>query len=487
MTRADRSAGVLIVLSLALALAVSFSRRVDAQFANFKIALGLRQQIRWAGRGTYVVILAQRANLTSASSIADWSDRGFFVYDTLLSTARTSQAGLLAFLEAELDAGNVTRFQPFFIINAVEVTSSLHTLDRIAARPEVSRIVRPSVARLHDADPSAKTADVVTLGTTPGLDIIGAPDVWADFGTRGEGIVVANIDSGVQFDHPALVNQYRGTATGSHDFNFYDPTGLCGGTPCDNNNHGTHTMGTMVGDDGGTNQIGVAPGAKWIAAKGCASSSCSSNALLRSGEWMLAPCAFGDEPGDPSCNPSLRPHVINNSWGGPGGDTFYQATVNAWRMAGIIPVFSAGNSGPGSGTMGSPGNYCNVIGVGATDLLDVVASFSSRGPGTVACGQKPDVSAPGVHTRSSIPTDSYRDFQGTSMAAPHVAGCTALLLSIDPGLSYAQIYGLLTTTAVDYSHTGFDFDYGFGRIDCRAAAGGLNAASRRRLASRARR
>jgi subtilisin family serine protease len=427
-----------------------------------------------------MVILAEKADLRPAARIANWNDRGSFVYDTLLATARSSQAGLLAYLQSELDAGNVTGFRSFFIVNAVEVTSSVTTLNAVALRPEVSRILRPAVASVHQvARAAARPLPIGTNTTTPGLDIIGAPDIWADFGITGEGVVVANIDTGVQYDHPALVDQYRGTLTGSHDFSFFDPTGVCGGTPCDNAGHGTHTMGTIVGDDGGSNQIGAAPDAVWIAAKGCESNSCSSSALLLSGEWMLAPCEFGDDPGDPSCDPDMRPQVINNSWGGGGGDTFYQTTVDAWRAAGIIPVFSAGNEGPGSGTMGAPGDFCNVIGVGATDLLDVVARFSSRGPGKAACPQKPDVAAPGIHTRSSVPTDDYEDKQGTSMAAPHVTGCTALLLSMSPSLTYAQVISLLKTTAADFSHTGYDPDYGFGRIDCRAAAGELSLRLRR--------
>lgn len=484
MRRCDRyrSAGLWTLLGMTLALAGSLPRPVAAQVVstNGKIESGLREAIQAAGTGTYTVLLAEQADLSPAYNIENWSDRGNFVYDTLLATARSSQAALLGYLQAERDAGRVTSFESFFVPNAFQVTSSVVTLNAVAARSDVSRIVAPSVAYLDQerAAPSAEAAapspNVIILTTTPGLNIIRAPQVWTDFGKRGEGIVVANVDTGVQVNHPALVNSYRGTATGSNDFNFYDPMNVCGGTTCDNNGHGSHTMGTMVGDDGGANQIGVAPLAKWIAAKGCESNSCSDTALLRSGEWMLAPCAFGDNPGDPSCNPSLRPNLINNSWGDTGHSTFYQATVNAWRAAGIIPVFSAGNAGPGSGTLGSPGDYCNVIGVGATDLLDVVANFSSRGPGVAPCTQKPDVSAPGIHIRSSIPTNAYVDFQGTSMAAPHVAGCTALLLSIKPTLTYAQIFSLLTTTAVDRGSPGFDFNYGFGRIDCRAAAGAIS-------------
>ena len=131
--------------------------------------------------------------------------------------------------------------------------------------------------------------------------------------------MVANIDTGVQYNHPALVNQYRGNLGGAsfdHNYNWFDPSSVCPSpVPCDNNNHGTHTMGTMVGDDGGTNQIGVAPGARWIAAKGCETNNCSDAALLASAQWILAPTDLnGSNP-----RPDLRPDIVNNSWGGGGG------------------------------------------------------------------------------------------------------------------------------------------------------------------------
>ena len=159
------------------------------------------------------------------------------------------------------------------------------------------------------------------------------------YGDRGEGIVIANIDTGVQYNHPALVGKYRGNLGGSfdHNYNWYDPSAICGSpslVPCDNNNHGTHTMGTMVGDDGAGNQIGVAPGAKWIAAKGCESSSCSSTALLNSGQWILAPTRLDGTGADAS----KRPNIVNNSWGGGRGDPWYSATVDAWVASGIFPA-----------------------------------------------------------------------------------------------------------------------------------------------------
>ena len=131
--------------------------------------------------------------------------------------------------------------------------------------------------------------------------------------------------------------------------------GSCAGAPCDDDGHGTHTMGTMVGDDGdpGTNQVGVAPHARWIAAKGCEDLGCSDFALLSSGQWILAPTDLnGQNP-----RPDLAPNIVNNSWGDGPGNPFYQAIVDAWNAAGIFPAFSIGNAGEfGCATAGSPGD-----------------------------------------------------------------------------------------------------------------------------------
>ena len=101
--------------------------------------------------------------------------------------------------------------------------------------------------------------------------------------------------------------------------------------------------------------------------------------LLSSGQWILAPTDLdGNNP-----DPSKRPDIVNNSWGGGPGDTFYLATVQAWRAAGIIPVFSSGNPGPDCGEGGSPGDFIEVFSAGATDIDDNIADFSGRGPSVV--------------------------------------------------------------------------------------------------------
>jgi subtilisin family serine protease len=365
-------------------------------------------------------------------------------------------------------------YTSFWIANTLLVTGDRALVDELAARPDVASIeANGQVPLLHPVAGFQPDAGINAVEW--GVANVNADDVWAQFGVTGQGIVVANIDTGVQHTHPALVNQYRGTATGSHDYNFFDPADICSGdTPCDNNGHGTHTMGTMVGDDGGTNQIGVAPGAQWIAAKGCESNSCSESSLLASGQWMVAPTRTDGSDADPA----MAPDVVNNSWGGGRGDTWYQATINAWVNAGIFPMFSAGNSGPACNTANSPGDNIPAYAVGAYDINNAIASFSSRGPSGVSSSEiKPNVAAPGVSVRSSVPTNGYANASGTSMASPHASGVVALVWSAAPDFqgNITATRGVLDQTARDVNATGCGGTtadnniFGEGRIDALAA------------------
>jgi subtilisin family serine protease len=424
-----------------------------------------------ADRGTtdFFVYLREQADLSPARSIAGKAAKGRFVYQTLTSTAEASQAGLRAQLTA---AG--AEFTPFWIANVVLVRGDQRLLSSIAARSDVARIEAHQTWQIPA--PTRSPDDVGINVVEWGVLNINADDVWNEFGVTGQGTVVGNIDTGVDFNHPAVVGQYRGN-TGSgfnHNFNWFDPTGICGNTPCDNNDHGTHTMGTMVGDDGGSNQIGVAPGAEWIAAKGCGTSSCSDTHLLASGQWMVAPTDLnGNNP-----NPAMAPDVVNNSWGGGRGDTWYQATINAWISAGIFPMFSAGNSGPGCNTANSPGDNLPAYAVGAYDINNNIAGFSSRGSSGVSGSEiKPNIAAPGVSVRSSVNGGGYANFSGTSMASPHAAGVVALAWSAEPALR-GDINGtraVLDDTARDVSATGCGGSvddnniFGEGRIDALAA------------------
>jgi subtilisin family serine protease len=432
-----------------------------------------------AGDGTaeFLVYLDETADLSGAATLASKPARTAHVYQRLTAVARDSQADL----RASLDSRGVP-YESFWIANVLLVEGDRALVDELAARADVARIepdrsyplIQPTAGFV--ADPGINAIEW-------GVSNIGADQVWSQFGATGEGIVVANIDTGVQFDHPALVNQYRGTATGSHDYNWFDPSAVCLlGSPCDNAGHGTHTMGTMVGDDGAGNQIGVAPGAQWIAAKGCESNACSGSSLLAAGEWMVAPTdSNGQNP-----DPTMAPDIVNNSWGGGHGDTWYQAVVDAWVSAGIYPMFAAGNAGPDCASVSSPGDNLSAYAVAAHDINNAIASFSSRGPSGVGVEVvKPNLSAPGVGVRSAIPTDGFGLASGTSMATPHASGAVALLWSAVPALQgdIEATRAVLDLTAVDTSTNQCggtatnNFVYGEGRLDVLAAVTQATAAT----------
>ena len=405
------------------------------------------EEMQVQGQASYWVILKTQADLSPAYQMADWKARGEFVYTQLRATADGTQSGLTRLLRKQ-----GVKFNSYWIINALQVKSDQAVLNELAAFPEVAKIVPTRTFQIPKPAPGSAHPPVNSVEWN--IDRIHAPLVWTGFGVHGEGIVVANIDTGVQYDHPALVAQYRGNQGGGsfdHNYNWFDPSNVCGSPsliPCDNAGHGTHTMGTMAGDDGAENQIGVAPGVRWIAAKGCEDFFCSDTALLASAQWILAPTDLnGANP-----RPDLRPQVVNNSWGGGSGDPWYQGMVQAWVASGIFPAFAAGNNGEGGcRTASSPGDYPESYAAGAFDYLDAIAGFSSRGPSSFGEIVKPNIAAPGVDVRSSVPGDSYGYNSGTSMASPHTAGTVALMWSAAPALigDVVQTRALLDQTAAD--------------------------------------
>jgi len=379
----------------------------------------------------YVLVFDQQADLSGAYQISDWAERGQYVVDALKETAERSQKRA----RAELNRRGL-RHRSFLAGNEVYVyggdkpaLQALLNLAEVArVRAPVTAHIQPAGFRLLQVGPPAPQAQIEAV-IDWGITDTRADQFWSVHQRTGEGILVANIDTGVDLTHPALAGSYRcaGGDLTSLDC-WFDPTGECGGTMCDNHGHGTHTMGTMAAsnDPSLAYTVGMAPGAQWIACKGCENTSCSEQYLNACADWILAP--GGD--------PSRRPHVVNNSWGDQGGNAWFEGKVDAWRAAGIFPAFSAGNYGPDCSTLGSPGDYQVSFSSAAHASGRTIASFSSKGPGKFGDDPytKPNLSAPGVNIYSTYPDNRWGTSSGTSMASPHSAGAVALLWSMKPFL-----------------------------------------------------
>src|SRR5690625_2287296 len=390
------------------------------------------------------------------------------VISELKATAKQSQESVLEFLTEQEGLGKARNLKSFFIINGIAVTASKDIAEKLASYPEVEEVVLNKVYELPELQPtelSKLQADSSAIEWN--VERIGAPDVW-DLGIDGTGVVVANMDSGVDWNHPALKHKYRGydpvSGEVDHTYSWFDPAEEKA-EPTDGHGHGTHVMGTIVGsEEDGSNQIGVAPGAKWIAVKVFNSFGQSSDANLISGaEWIMAPGGRVD----------LAPDLVNNSWSsGYGRDEWYREIVQRWVDADIFPVFAAGNisaTNPGGpGSVSNPANYPESFAVGATDKDDQVTGFSLRGPSPYD-EIKPDIAAPGAAIRSSVPGGGYNLNNGTSMASPALAGVVALLKQADNSLEVEDIANILKDTAIpltdeEYSESPNN-GYGHGLVD----------------------
>jgi subtilisin family serine protease len=308
-----------------------------------------------------------------------------------------------------------------------------------------------------------------------GIDQIQTEQAWAALGSQGQGAVIGVIDTGARHTHTLISANYLGGTRA-----WYNPYGRTQ-FPGDGHGHGTHVTGTTAGSGG----IGVAPGAKWISCKGLQDNGSGTNAgLIACGEFIACPHDYQGNNED--C--TQAPDVSSNSWGGSGGQTWYDGVIRAWHAAGVIPVFASGNSGPSCRTQLSPGDSADVIGVGATTSTDAIASFSSRGPASSGA-QKPQISAPGNQVRSAGHTSdtAFATMSGTSMATPHVAGLVALLRSGNPNLSYQQIKSNLQDNAdrnLQFAgqvcdgvsdSTWPNYTFGYGRINALRSVNALRA------------
>lgn len=444
-------------------------------------------------RASFLVVLRDQADVSPAEAIEDRTDRIRFVYETLRSHAEVTQGPLLRRLAA---AGVV--FRSHFLVNMIEVEAGGSLARELAARADVASLAaNPVVPRRELPPPRRETEAVPQAAHTvePNLALIGAPEVWAR-GFTGQGVVIGMADTGIQWDHPALKTHYRGLegVYVFHDYNWHDavhdpePGNICGAdtvAPCDDDGHGTSTASLAVGDDGQGNQLGVAPGAKFIGCRNMDHGNGTPARYTECFEFFLAPTDHrGAYP-----RPDLAPQVISNSWSCPTSEgctdpEVLRTIVENVRAAGILVVVSAGNDGPNCSTIGIPATYDAALSVGATQLDDTIASFSSRGTVTDDGSNrvKPDICAPGTGLRvATMPSGYASGFSGTSASCPEVAGAAALVWSAMPSLigRPAITADLLEQSAVRLSSTqacdGIDGTavpnavFGFGRVNVAAA------------------
>ncbi len=427
---------------------------------------------------------------------ADYLARRRALVASLRARADTSQAALRDWLDRHGVA-----HRDYWIANVIAARLDAGQIGALSRRADVARIASnrelPQRFPIAQPDVNGTAMTAGALSVPWGITQINAPEAWAH-GVLGQGAVVAGEDTGYQWDHPALKAQYRGWngVVADHDYNWHDAIhtdqhgsscGVDSPFPCDDINHGTHTMGTMVGDDGGANKIGVAPQARWIGCRNMDAGDGTPARYIECMQWMLAPTdSAGNNP-----DPAKAPDVINNSWacvvdeGCTTGEEL-RAAVDNVIAGGIFYAAAAGNEGSSCASIiNSPGTYEESFAVAATDSNDALAGFSSRGPSPGATSVYLDLSAPGVNVRSSIPVDSYDNFQGTSMATPHVAGTVALMVSVNPALRGHpdQIAQILHATAVrqgisDPYHSSCgglsmadwpNYQSGYGRLDAWAA------------------
>jgi serine protease AprX len=493
-------AGVIVLLAMGKASAQPRTPAVQTNTAwngfaaASKIAPWVMEHTANGQQAEFFVVLADQADLSLAETLPTKTEKGRFVYQTLQSKAQTTQDSILQLLR-----DRAIEHRSFYIVNAILVKGTRELAEALAARPDVARVEgNPHVQnRLPQPGPAVEAPPYLQRPETiePGINYTHAPQVWA-LGFTGQNIVIAGADTGIRWTHNAIKPHYRGWdgQNADHDYNWHDsihdsvsnPCGNDSPFPCDDFFHGTHTIGTAIGDDGTGNQIGMAPGAKWIGCRNMDQGNGTPARYIECMEFFLAPYPIGGGQGDPT----KAPDITTNSWGCPPSEgcsvTSLQAAVEAQAAAGIMMVVAAGNAGSACSTVVDPPSfYAASYTVGALNTgTDTIAGFSSRGPVTIDGSNriKPDITAPGTGTRSATNScDScYATASGTSMATPHIAGAMALLWSAIPSLQ----------NQIDASRTALDNAahfisstqcgtagppnnvYGWGRVDIFAAVSG---------------
>ena len=406
--------------------------------ASTKIASHLLSETANGNSAEALIVLSEQADLRGAARFITKEAKGAYVFQTLHAVADRTQAPLRRLFEQR-----GLHYQSFFVVNMIKVTANRELIEELAQRYDVATLQANPRLRNTLPPPTGFDPGLQTPGIEWNVNAVNAPGAWA-LGYNGTGRVVGSADTGVKWDHPALKSHYRGWNghAANHAYNWHDATSDRLTVPTDPNGHGTFTTSEMVGDDGMGNQVGVAPGAKWIACRNMDRNGDGNPAqYIECFQFFIAPYPMGHpELG----NPSLAPDVINNSWACPPSEgcsvTTLLSAVNAVRAAGIFPVMAAGNSGPNCSTVSqAPAIYDSAFSVGATDsYTNSITMYSSRGPVTSdGSGRlKPDLAAPGDNIRGAVPyNNGYQGYwSGTSMAAPEVSGGVAIMWQAKPSL-----------------------------------------------------
>jgi subtilisin len=344
----------------------------------------------------------------------------------------------------------------FHIISAVSASISDANISKLKQDPRVTYVENDSIYKMSDE-----------YTNTWGVQSIGSKPVH-DNGIIGAGIKIAVLDTGIDYNHEDLKNNYKG------GYNFVANNN----DPWDDNCesylktcHGTHVAGTIAAELNGIGVVGVAPGASIYAVKVLDTAGGGYTSLVVSGiEWAVT-----NNMDIISMSLECSPSVYD-----PCDSIALQNIIDVAYNSGILLVASAGNTG---GAVTYPAIYDDVIAVSAIDNNDQIASFSARGP-------KIELAAPGVNVNSTIcigpgytcTTSSYGTLSGTSMAAPHVTGVAALIMSngfgdanLDGEVNNKDVREILAQTARDAGTTGRDNIYGFGIVNASNAIFGIPA------------
>lgn len=341
--------------------------------------------------------------------------------------------GLPAALDSDLVGFDINLYEAPIVtlrLSDDEIKALKRNPDVVSVENDGIAYALPVQGLVYEGQPS------ILAETVPaGVSQIKAPPAWGC--SRGRGIKVAILDTGIDWAHPDLAANVKGAVS-------FVP----GQTAMDGNGHGTHCAGTIGAAINGQGVVGVAPeaylhGVKVLANNGSGQFS-----------WIIAGINWAIQN---------RMQIVSMSLGGSSAPTALEQICNAAFSAGVLVIAAAGNAGPGMNTVSFPGKYRNVIAVSAIDGSNVIASFSSRGPEVELC-------APGVQVLSTIPGGGYGQMSGTSMACPHVAGAAAVVWGAHRFATNLQIWNLLASAADNLGNPGWDPLYGYGRVDADQAA-----------------